>query len=142
MIYLVDLLSHSMERAMTRSPGHRQHPKHKVAERQLSERILVSVAGETVADSSDVIKVEEDGSPVRYYFPRTGVDMKRLRASATTSQCPFKGEANYFSIKVGDKELKDAIWSYEDPYEEHLALKGRLAFYDDRLPEISISPRP
>lgn len=127
---------------MSKSPGHREHPEHKVAERRLSERIKVSVAGETIADSVDVIKVEEDGSPVRYYFPRNDVDMSRLQASATTSQCPFKGVAKYFSILVGDKELKDAIWSYEDPYDEHLALKGRLAFYDDRLPEISISPRP
>lgn len=127
---------------MTRSPGHRDHPDHKVAERQLSERIRVSVAGQTIADSSDVVRVEEDGSPIRYYFPRADVDMKLLQPSATTSQCPFKGVANYFTIKIGGKELKNAIWSYEDPYEEHLALKGRLAFYDDKLPEISISPRP
>jgi len=127
---------------MTRSPGHREHPEHKVAERHLSERIKVSVAGETIAESADVIKVEEDGSPVRYYFPRTDVDMQRLHSSATTSQCPFKGVARYFSIAADGKELKDAVWSYEDPYEEHEALQGRLAFYDDRLPEISISPRP
>lgn len=127
---------------MAKAPGHRDHPDHKVAERRLTERIRVSVAGTTIADSADVVRVEEDGSPIRYYFPRTDVDMKLLQPSATTSQCPFKGVANYFSIKVGEKELKNAIWSYEDPYEEHLDLKGRLAFYDDKLPEISISPRP
>lgn len=127
---------------MAKAPGHREHPDHKVAERQLSERIRVSVAGQTIAESSDVVRVEEDGSPIRYYFPRADVDMKLLQPSAMTSQCPFKGVANYFSIKLGDKELKNAIWSYEDPYEEHLALKGHLAFYDDKLPEISISPRP
>jgi uncharacterized protein (DUF427 family) len=127
---------------MTRSPGHREHPDHKVAEQRLSERIQVSIEGQTIADSSDVIKVEEDGSPVRYYFPRADVDMQRLERSATTSQCPFKGVANYFSIKLGDRELRDALWSYEHPYEEHAALQERLAFYDDRLPEISISPRP
>lgn len=127
---------------MSRSPGHREHPDHKVAEQPLRERIRVSVAGQTIADSDDVVKVEEDGSPARYYFPRADVDMKLLQRSATTSQCPFKGVAHYFSVNVGGKELRDAVWTYEDPYEEHLALKGRLAFYDDRLPEIGISPRP
>jgi len=127
---------------MTGSPGHREHPDHKVAERRLTQRIKMSIEGLTIADSRDVVKVEEDGSPVRYYFPRADVDMQRLQRSATTSQCPFKGVANYFSIEAAGRELKDAVWSYEDPYEEHIALKGRLAFYDDRLPEISISPRP
>lgn len=127
---------------MTRSPGHREHPDHKIKERHLDQRIRVAVGGETIADSNDVIKVEEDGSPSRYYFPRSDVDMNRLQASATTSQCPFKGVASYFGINVARKELKDAVWSYEDPYEEHADLKGRLAFYDDKLPDIEISPRP
>ena len=68
--------------------------------------------------------------------------MNRLEASATTSQCPFKGVARYFGINVARKELKDAVWSYEDPYDEHADLKGRLAFYDGKLPDIDISPRP
>lgn len=127
---------------MSKAPGHRDHPNHKVAEQRLTERLRVSVAGTTIADSSDVVRVEEDGYPIRYYFPRADVEMSLLEPSATTSKCPFKGIANYFSIKAGGKELKNAIWSYEDPYDEHVALKGRLAFYDDKLPEISISPRP
>lgn len=127
---------------MSKAPGHQKHPNHKVAERRLTERIRLSVAGTTLADSSDVVRVEEDGSPIRYYFPRTDVEMSLLEPSATTTRCPFKGVANYFSIKAAGKELRDAIWSYEDPYDEHVALKGRLAFYDDKLPEISISPRP
>ena len=127
---------------MSRSPGDREHPDHKITERHVDERIRVTVAGETIADSSDVIKVEEDGSPSRYYFPRSDVDMNRLHASATTSQCPFKGVARYFGVSVARKELKDAVWSYEDPYDEHAALKGRLAVYDDKLPDISLAPRP
>jgi uncharacterized protein (DUF427 family) len=126
---------------MSRSPGHQEHPDHKVLERRLADRVQVAVNSEIVADSSDVIKVEEDGSPARYYFPRSAVKMDRLERSATTTRCPFKGQARYFNLKVGGKQLDDAVWTYENPYDEHLALTERVAFYDDKVPEIQIKQR-
>lgn len=126
---------------MSKSPGHQQLPDHKVIEQHLGERIQVCVDGETIADSADVIKVEEDGFPARYYFPRQDVNMRQLEPSSMTSECPFKGGAHYFDLNVGGQRIKDAVWSYEDPYEEHQALKERLAFFDDKVPKMEITPR-
>ena len=123
---------------MSKSPGHRQWPEHKVIEQHLEQRVRVSLHGETVADSNDVIRVEEDGFPARYYFPRDAVTMTRLERSAMTSECPFKGISHYFDLNVAGERLKNAVWTYEDPYDEHLALKERLAFFDDKAPEIEI----
>lgn len=123
---------------MSRSPGHQKHPDHKVREQHLVDRMQVAVNGEIVGDSKDVIKVEEDGSPARYYFPRGDVKMDLLERSATTTRCPFKGEARYFNLRVGGKKLDDAVWTYEDPYDEHVALTERVAFYADKIPEIRI----
>ena len=125
---------------MSKSPGHRQLPDHSIVERPLRKRMQVTVDGEAIADSTAVIQVEEDGSPVRYYFPRADVKMELLERSTMTTQCPFKGTANYFSLRVKDKKLKDAVWTYEDPYDEHLGLKERLAFYEEKTPGLSIRP--
>ncbi|WPH21191.1 DUF427 domain-containing protein [Variovorax paradoxus] len=126
---------------MSKSPGHQKWPDHQVREEPLRQPMEVEVEGVVVASSADVIKVVEDKSPVRYYFPRTDVRTDKLKRSQTTTECPFKGTASYYSLNVGERQLDDAIWSYEDPYDEHQALKGRMAFYDDRLPEIHVRPK-
>lgn len=123
---------------MSKSPGHRKWPEHGVREIAVSGRVQVSVAGQIVADSRNVIRVDEDGYPARYYFPRTDVNMQALEPTETTTECPFKGTARYFSVRTDDKQLQDAVWSYEAPYDEHAALQGRVAFYDDKAPEIAI----
>ena len=124
---------------MGKSPGHQQHPAHQIKETRVERNITAAIDGKVVADSPDVIRVDEDGAPPRYYFARDAVKVDRLERSATTTTCPFKGTATYYSVTQDGRRLDDAIWSYEDPYDEHASLKGRLAFYDDKLPAITVS---
>ena len=127
---------------MSKSPGHEKWPEHKVRETPVGQRVTVEVDGQILAESRDAIRVDEDGSPARYYFPRGDVRMDRLERTATTSQCPFKGTAHYFSLQRGGEggggRLEDAAWSYEQPFDEHEALKDRLAFYDDKYRNIHV----
>ncbi len=118
---------------MGKSPGHQQHPDHKVVDTPMETRMTVEFDGEILADSSDVVRVDEDGHPARFYFPREDVFMRSLEPLAKTTECPFKGKASYFGIRTADGTLDDAAWSYEDPYDEHRDLAGRVAFDDFRL---------
>jgi uncharacterized protein (DUF427 family) len=123
------------------SPGHQKWPDHKVRETRVNDRVTVEIHGQRVADSADVIRVDEDGHPPRYYFPRADVRMDQLERTTTSTECPFKGSAHYFSLRSDGRVLKDAVWSYEEPYDEHPDLKERLAFYSDRYAEIRVQPQ-
>jgi len=132
------LHGHNKEAAMNKSPGHQKMPNHKVEEERVPETMKVEVDGETIAQSADVILVKEDDHPDRYYFPRNDVQMKKLERTVTTTDCPFKGTAHYFNINTNGRRLNNAVWTYENPYDEHRDLKDRVAFYDDKIPDIQV----
>lgn len=115
---------------MNQSPGHRKWPEHQVREERVKQRVQAEINGGIIADSRNVLKVDEDRHPPRYYFPRIDVAMGKLERSETTTKCPFKGTAHYYHIQLGDQRREDAAWTYETPYQEHPQLQDRIAFYD------------
>src|SRR6185312_17338255 len=98
---------------MSQSPGHKKYPHHKVLEKHPKERFLVKINGNVIAESDDVIEVDEDDHPARFYFPRSAVKMNLLNRTESTSECPFKGTAHYYSMRLDGKTLDDAVWTYE-----------------------------
>jgi uncharacterized protein (DUF427 family) len=75
-------------------------------------------------------------APVVYYIPRQDVRMDRLVRSSHHTYCPFKGQASYYSLTNG---AENAVWTYEEPYDEMLAIKERMAFYPDKVDAITFS---
>ena len=92
-------------------------------------RVRVMFGGETIADSKRVKLLHETGHLPVYYFPMEDVRMDLLEESDHTTQCPFKGVASYWSVRVGDKVAENSAWSYPEPIDSAPPLAGYLAFY-------------
>ena len=78
--------------------------------------------------------MKEGDYPSVYYIPREDVKIDRLVRSGHQTYCPFKGTASYYSLKNG---AENAVWSYEEPYDEMSVIKGRLAFYPNKVDSIT-----
>ncbi len=80
--------------------------------------------GKVIASGHDTVVV--DGN---HYFAMADVDAEMLSPSDTTSVCPWKGTAGYYSIDVDGQRNRDAAWFYADPKPAAARIKGRVAFW-------------
>lgn len=112
------------------------HPKdpYKRVDIVASTRSLkVIVGGQTVAVATTSMHLYETGLPVRYYLPLTSIDQSVLQPSNSKTQCPYKGEAEYYNVAVDGKEHKDIVWFYNRPTIECAQVTGLCCFYNEKV---------
>ena len=100
-------------------------------------RVVVTVGGQVIADTRDALTLREASYPPVQCIPRRDVDMAALTRSEHTTYCPYKGNASYYSIPAGGERSRNAVWTYETPFEAMAQIKDYIAFYPDRVDEIS-----
>lgn len=111
-------------------------PDHPITIEHNPSRVVVTVAGEVIADTREAWTLREAHYAAVLYIPRKDVDMARLERTDHTTYCPYKGDCAYFSIPAGGERSVNAVWTYEDPYEAVAPIKDHLAFYTDRVDAI------
>ena len=124
---------------------HPRDPYHRVDVLNSSRHVKVVVDGETVAETSRPRLLFETGLPTRYYVPKADVRMDLLEPSDTSTACPYKGRASYWSVRVGDKLSKDLVWGYPAPIPECPKIENLLSFYNEKLDiyvDGELQPRP
>lgn len=104
--------------------------------------VRVVLGGETVAESERALFLFETGLPARYYLPRQDVRMDLLTRTETSSQCPYKGTAVYWSARTGGKDYEDVVWSYPEPIAEMPRIKDLLCFFNERVDDIYVDGAP
>jgi uncharacterized protein (DUF427 family) len=95
--------------------------------------VEVALAGTKLAESDRAVLLEETGLPPRYYLPRDDVRPEFLAPSDSTTTCPFKGEASYWSVEFDGRVYADIVWSYEQPIPAARDIAGLLCFYNERV---------
>jgi uncharacterized protein (DUF427 family) len=98
-----------------------------------SIHVEVVVNGEKVAESDRPVRLDETGLPTRYYLPRQDVRTDLLRPTSFQTTCPFKGQASYWSLELGDEVFDGIVWSYETPLAGAEAIAGLMCFYTERV---------
>jgi uncharacterized protein (DUF427 family) len=98
-----------------------------------SRHVRIEVDGVTVAESTSPRLLFETGLPVRYYVPKPHVRMELLEPTATVSHCPYKGQAEWWSVRTGDGLRDDLAWSYAAPLPESQKIAGLVSFYNEKV---------
>ena len=112
---------------------HPRDPHHRVDVLNSSRHIKVVIGGQVVAETRRPRLLFETGIRPRYYLLKTDVRMDLLTPTEKSSQCPYKGNAVYWSAKVGNQEYPDIVWSYPFPTPECPKIQNLLSFYNEKV---------
>jgi uncharacterized protein (DUF427 family) len=113
-------------------------PDHPITLEPSRARVTVTLGGRVIADTTEAITLREAGYPPVQYIPLADVDADVLRPSDHATYCPFKGEASYHSLQVGDDLVPAAVWFYRAPYDAVAAVKDHVAFYAQKVDRIDV----
>lgn len=108
-------------------------PEYHIEVEPAGRRVRVVFAGVTVADSGNALVLHETRLPSVFYLPRDDVRMDLMERTDYRTHCPFKGDAAYWTLRVGDAVAENVLWSYEDPLPEVHPIRDYVAFYRNRM---------
>lgn len=106
---------------------------HRIDAQQSEHHIRIEVDGVVVAETRNAVALKETGIRTRWYLPVEDVRQEVLRPSDHYSECPFKGTASYHHVVTAAGEHRDLVWCYAEPIPAAEAIRGRLAFYNEKV---------
>lgn len=111
-------------------------PDHPITIEPANKHVVVTVAGQVIAETTEALILKEASYPGVLYIPRKDVNLTLLQRTDHHTYCPYKGDCSYYSIPVGGERSVNAIWTYESPYDAVASIKGHMAFYPNRVDTI------
>ena len=108
-------------------------PDHPITITANPRRVRVTLGDTVIADTTRALTLKEAKYPAVQYVPREDAKMELLQRTDRVTHCPYKGDANYFSIRADGKLVENSIWTYEAPFPAMAEISGHLAFYPDKV---------
>jgi uncharacterized protein (DUF427 family) len=108
-------------------------PENRMLFQGFPRRVRALLAETAVLDTRDGRLLHETGYLPQLYAPREDLRVELLEATDHTTNCPFKGDASYWSVRVDDRVAENAVWAYEEPLEPVGWLRDHVALYWDRM---------
>jgi uncharacterized protein (DUF427 family) len=104
-----------------------------------TDRIRIRFGGETIADTTDAVRVLETSHPPVYYLPRSAFPEGTLDKAAGASFCEFKGAAKYVTLRGGSAGAASAGWYYPNPSPGYELLTDRVAVYPSAMDSCEVN---
>ena len=113
-------------------------PDHPITLEPTRDRVTVTLGGRVIADSTEAITLREASYPPVQYIPLADVDPDVRRPSDHATYCPFKGDASYHALQVGDDFVPAAGGFYPAPHDAVAPIKDHVAFCPDKVDGIEV----
>jgi uncharacterized protein (DUF427 family) len=108
-------------------------PAHRLLFEDFPRRVRAVFGDQIVLDTRRGKLLHESALLPQLYVPREDVRDELLEATDHSTHCPFKGDASYWSVRVGERLAENAVWSYLEPIDSAAWLRGYQAVYFDAM---------
>jgi uncharacterized protein (DUF427 family) len=122
---------------MTMSPAFAANPGHTITISPEPRHVVVRFKGEIVADTKRALRLKEASYPSVLYIPRTDIKSEHFIETDHQTKCPFKGTARYWALTGKNGEAVNAVWGYDNPFDQVSEIDRHVAFYPNQV-EISV----
>lgn len=118
---------------MAQSSAFQANPGHTITVTPHEGRVVVTFKGAVVADSQKALKLKEGSYPEVFYIPRDDLKIAHFIETDRKTTCPFKGTARYWTLSTKDGKAENAVWGYDNPFDQVAVIDRHVAFYPDKV---------
>ncbi|PBB93524.1 hypothetical protein CK215_06130 [Mesorhizobium sp. WSM3864] len=122
-----------MDKRANPAPGFQRNPDKVITIEPYRGAVTVSAGDVVIARSTRARLLSEPPYPAVFYIPFDDIDFSKLARTEHSTHCPYKGDASYWSVLPAGDSGRDAMWAYEQPFDEMVDIRDHGAFYTSKV---------